>query len=149
MATTCKYASATTTACCMTTEMNALAAGSNATGSALDNSASQYLYGDFELYCGHSASLGSGGYVSMYFLVALDGTNYIDGSASVDPSATALVANFPLRAIASGCQRITATGITLPNQLFQPLLDNQAGSAATLAATGNILRYKLYGVQSV
>ncbi len=148
MATTCKYASATTTACCMTTEMNALAAGSNATGSALDNSASQYLYGDFELYCGHSASLGSGGFVAAYWLIALDGTNYSDGSTSVDAPATALFGNFPLRAIASGCQRVVLTGVTLPNELFQVLLDNQSGSSA-LAATGNILRYRAYNVQSV
>lgn len=144
MASIMRYTTATSVACCMTTELNALAAGSNATGSTIANSASRYLFADFELYLGIGASVAAGGYQSLYLIKSVDGTNYEYGSATVDPPISALVGIFqnPAVAASTAC-RMTLERVPLPNTTFKPVISNDNASGAT-NATGNELRVIFY-----
>lgn len=147
MASIMRYSAPTTTACCMTTELADLAAGSNAVGSTLDNSASRFLYADFEFNGGCSGSLGNGGYLSLYLMPAMDGSNYVDGATGLDPAATALVGVIPLQAAAaSTANRAILRQVPVPPYSFRPLISNDSGSSAL--KTVNELRYRLYGVEA-
>jgi len=143
MASQMKWSTPTTAACAISTAMNSLADSANASGAGI--SPSGYLYGDWEIYCGFTGSVKANGYVSLWLLPSIDGTNYADGNGTVDPSVTPN-ANFPLRAV-SGSQRILQTHIQLPSGSFVPLVTSESGCA--MAAVGNILRYSFFTIEQV
>lgn len=141
MASIMKYTTPTTTACCMTTELTGLAAGSNATGSIITTGCR--LYGDFEFLGGTLAALtGTGSGMAMCFVQALDDTNYQDGGTGLDPAPGAYVGFFPFQA-AAACtvNRVVIRQLSLPATAFKPLLSNDTGAAMK---TANELRYRLY-----
>lgn len=137
------YAAALASA--LTTELNALANGSySAAGTEIDNAAAgtHYPYADFELGVTYGTAPSAGGYVALFLVMALDGTNYQDGGGSVAPPATAWVGNFPLRAVTTA-QRVVLRGVLLPNAKFKLVAQNNAGQA--MAASGHTLGYRAYG----
>ena len=147
MASVMRYTTPTATACCMTTELVSLAAGSNATGSVL--SSSGHLYGDFEWIGATNAALtGTGSGMAFYFVQALDDTNYADGATGLDPQATAHVGYFPFQA-AAACtvNRVAVRQLSLPTTNFKPLLSNETGAALTAASCE--LRYRFYSQEIV
>jgi hypothetical protein len=87
----------------------------------------------------------------LYLVPAPDGTNYVDGSASVVPPASTYVGGFPLRAVTTQ-QRISLAGglyqsfIVLPPLKFKLLLINNSGQ--TTAASNNIVKLVPYRLQT-
>jgi hypothetical protein len=128
----------------LTTELNSLANGSySAVGSEIDNAASgaHHMYADFELGVTYGSAPSAGGYVALFLVQAIDGTNYQDGGGSVAPPATAWVGNFPLRQVTTA-QRVALRHVLLPNSKFKLVAQNNAGQA--MAASGNTLGYRAY-----
>lgn len=143
MATVLKQIVAGSTVSLLTTELNSLANNSNGSaGSAVNNVASGtsnadgYVRGAVELYlAAYTGTPTAGTGVSLWFLRSADGgTNYEDGSSSVTPARTADVF-VPVRALASGPQRITVP-CWLPAGYFKTLPRNE-GTGISFASSGN------------
>lgn len=129
MANTTKWSTPTDRGSVLTTELNSLANGSySAVGSEVDNATNKDLYGDFELNVTFGSAPSAGGYIGLYLIPALDGTNYADGGSSVAPPATSWIGNFPLRAVTTA-QRVTITGVSLPPSKFKVVAYNGSGQA--------------------
>lgn len=133
----------------LTTELNGLVDNANKLGAAIDFAtagADRKLYMDIEIYLGSvnlSAEINPAIY--LWVLGRTDGTNFEDGTDSVDP-ARPPDAIIPLRAF-NGVQRVSVKRIlTTPDQ-GKLLIENQSGAA--LAATANTVKYNLYSEEFV
>ena len=131
----------------LTSDMNNLADEGNAVSSEIDNTSNLYLFCDVELY---TDSMGyapvAGAVIELYLIEALDGTNYEDGDASIDPPATNLVGVFNMRS-STLAQRHTLRQIPIPPLKHKFVVINKTGQ--TLASSGNILRVLPYRYQTV
>jgi len=128
----------------LTTELNSLAnSTSEITGKILsaeiDNEAGLYPYITFELVADFGGNPAAGGYVGLWILKEIDGTNFEDGSTTVDPARTEDV-YIPLRTNLSTVQRVTIVNIVIPPYGFKVLLRNKSGQA--MDASGNTLKYR-------
>jgi len=113
-------------------------------GNEIDNATSaRNMYADFDLLCKFQAAPSAGGYVALYLMQSVDGTNYADGSDSVTPPATALVGTFPVRAV-TDAQRVALRHVLLPATKFKPLVINKSGQAMTNVDDENVLSYRPY-----
>lgn len=122
----------------LTTELNALGAGSSSNASsAIDNSTTLDLFDDLELTVDFVSAPAAGGYVAVYLLPAVDGTNYADGSSSVAPAASLLVATIDILA-STAAQRLAARMIAIPPGLFKYMVTNNTSQA--FPASGSILK---------
>lgn len=140
-----KFATPNTVETLLSTGLNSLANGSRVVSNAIANGTDLYLYADFECSFA-SAVFPAGGYVSLYILESLDGTNYEDGDASTTPTSQALLATVPFRN-ATAAQIHSVRGIVLPPASFKILLINNTG--VTLASSGNTLKMMRYNEQGV
>ena len=128
-------------------EMNALADnGFTAQGTEVNNSVNLDTYGMFEFNVDASAAFAAGAYVAIYMITAPDGTNYGEGSASVDPGADTWLLNIPLRATADAIIKMTKV-FPLPPVKFKFILENQAGLVFPSAGTTLELFSMNYEVQ--
>jgi hypothetical protein len=120
--------------------INSLADGSRTNaGTEIDNSTNLDQYGMVQLDVTFSAAPTANGYVGIYMVSALDGTNYEDGSSSVDPGAHNLVATIPVRAVTTA-QRLTSPVFALKPAKCKFIVQNKAGSGSSaMAASGNQL----------
>jgi hypothetical protein len=98
-------------------------------------------YADAELLLTFAVSPAANGYVSLYLLPTLDGTNFADGDASIVPASNMQVGSF-LPQINTNAQRLAIRQIILPAVNYRWLIWNRAGQA--LAASGNTLRTRTY-----
>ena|SRR5215510_12595001 len=138
MANKVKWSAPSGTTSVLTTELNAL--GNNtlsALGPAYDNSANKDVYVDVELVLS-SLTPASGGYVTLYAALAVDGSNYGDAFRT---SVQQLVGVFNLDTSTSA-KRTSLKNIMIPPDLMKFYLDNQAGVA--LGATGNTVKVIAY-----
>jgi len=133
----------------LSTELNALADDANVLGAAIDFTASgtdRKMYLDVEINLASidlSAQVNPA--INIWLLARTDGTNYEDGTASVDPARMPDKV-VPLREI-SAAQRVFARLLlTTPDQ-GKILIENKSGAA--LASTGNTVKYYNYGEQLV
>ncbi len=129
----------------LSTELNRLAAASNAISAAIDNTSTGFAgmtYSDWELYLAAPGTARStGAYVGFYIMPSIDGTNYGYGSATLDPSPNKLIGTFVPDASASA-RYCSLTHVILPAGKFCVLVDNQTG--ASLMSTGNTLKMTGY-----
>jgi len=120
----------------LSTELNSITTGnrSNA-GTEIDNSSACNQYACFELYFASFTPTGSP-YVTLYMLPNPDcgGTNYAEGSSSVDPGNDRIIAIIPLRAATSTFRKVTGV-VPIPPCKLKFILANATG--ATLASSGN------------
>lgn len=132
----------------MSTELNGLADDSNKLSNEIDNTTAQRLFEDLELFMSDNStnSPAAGGVVEVYLLASVDGTNYPDGSDSIDPGANTFVGVFNPR-VSSTNQRMVLRGISLPPLKYKYLLINKTGM--DFNSTGNTLKGVSYGYQSV
>ena len=146
MATVIKQIVAGSAVSLLTTELNSLANNSNGSaGSAVNNVASGtsnldgYVRGTVELVLAtYSGTPSAGTGVSLWFLRSIDGgSNYEDGSSSVTPARMADVV-IPVRALASGPQRVIVP-CWLPAGYWKPLLRND-GTGISFASSGNTVK---------
>jgi hypothetical protein len=113
----------------LSTELDALADGaSSAAGAEYGSQTNLDQVGVLELNVDFVAAPDAGGYVSVYMLQALDGTTYEDGSASVLPSAAALVATIDVLASTAAQKRRSGLITLLPGKT-KFLLVNTTGEA--------------------
>lgn len=120
-----------------------LASGGQKIGNAIDNATAKDQYSDWDLYCRFGSAPSAGGSCDLYFIQAVNGTNYQDGDDSVAPPVTAYVGSFPVRAVTTQ-QRVALRGLLLPATLFKPLLINNSGQSMTNTDDENILSYRPY-----
>ena len=114
------------------------------TGSEIDNTAG-FQYADFDLYIRFASAPAAGAVVYMWFLQAIDGTNYEDGSGTTTPVLPARQADltFPVSAVSTQ-QRIALRMRTLPNGKFKPYFYNPTAVGLTNTDNENILSYRRY-----
>ena len=128
----------------LTTELNTLADGSNVLDGAIDLSDathSRLTKIDFEVYLGSvDLSAQTNPAIYIWLLKRTDGTNFEDGSASVDPPRPP-DAVVPLREF-NGVQRVSATAFVDTPDQAKILYGNRTGAA--LAATLNTLKYYIH-----
>ena len=78
----------------LTTELNSLVvtAGTQSTlGAEIDNSTNKYLLAEAEFLAGGTYTPTANGYIELWLLRAMDGTNYEDGSSSIVPARTGMM----------------------------------------------------------
>lgn len=132
-----KWAAYTSRGSVLTTELNALAsAGRSAAGTEVDNGTNLDTLGKFVLQVTFGTAPSAGGYVEIYMVTATDGTNYEDGSDSVDPGTHKLIDRIPVRAVTTA-QRLSGRLIPLLPAKTKFLLYNGSGQA--FPASGSTL----------
>lgn len=121
----------------LTTELNSLGNGSfSSASSAIANSSGLYLYIALELYL-NTLTPTSGGYVAVYLIPSIDGTNYIDTT----PPANTLIATMDLNT-ANATKRRSALNIPIPPFDFKLMVENKAGVAFN--SSSNTLKYRRF-----
>jgi hypothetical protein len=127
----------------LTTDLNSLANGSaSAASAALDNTSNLDLYHDLTLTVAAQGSARSAGAtVSVYLVMALDGTNYDDANAST----AELVAVFSLDA-ATTARQATRRDVPVPPGLFKYFVVNNTGQA--FAASGSLLEFRAHSIET-
>lgn len=143
MATTKHKAYSASIASALTTELNSLANAANSVASSeIDNSTALDLYHDLTLTVAQQGSARSaGGFVAVYMVHALDGTNFDD----VQETSAELVAVFPLDA-ATTARQATRRDVPVPPGKFKYFVRNVTGQA--LAASGNLLEYRPHSIET-
>lgn len=129
----------------LTTELNSLADGSNAISAEIANETDLDMFADFELNVTFGTAPAGEQAVELYLIPALDGTNYADGSGSVDPAKALLAGVFEVRAVTSA-QRVGVWGVRLPPSDFKVLVINEAGQA--FPASGSTVQYRRYNINN-
>jgi hypothetical protein len=141
-----------TTATLLSTELNALANNALAVGAAYNNvqgggGGGGYTLCEIELVVTFGTAPTANTGLSVWFLAAVDGTNYEDGTdGTTTPGRGADLVIGPVRAVTTG-QRI-ARRLMLPWGTWKPLLKND-GTGQTFAATGNTLKIRPAAYQGV
>jgi hypothetical protein len=123
----------------MSTELDGLGSGAKALGAtAFDNAASGsgFFWADFELNVTFGTAPTAGKVVELYLIPAMDGTNYADGSGTVDPEIGLRAGGVAVRNV-NTAQRLVFRNAALPPWKFKPLLKN--GADQGFAASGNTL----------
>jgi hypothetical protein len=115
-----------------------LTAGANYLGSAIDNSTNLDLYADIEIVWSCSLTPTADAVLEVYLLYSLDGTNYEDGSTSVDPKAP-MAGAAPVYAD-TATHRYLIRGVSLEPLAFKALVKSEINQAATV--TVNIITYR-------
>lgn len=118
-----------------------LAGGTYKIGDEIDNSNGD-RYSQWELSIRGQTAFGAGAYVSIYFIHAVNGTNYEDGSDTVIPNRDPDMV-FAIRPTADQ-QKIAVSNILLPPNKFKPLFVNNTGIALTNTDDENLLSYRTY-----
>ena len=132
-----KWAAYTSRGNVLSTELNSLdGAGRSAAGTEVDNGANLDMYGVLELQVTFGTAPSAGGYVEIYMVTAPDGTNYEDGSNTVDPGTHKLIDRIPVRAVTTA-QRLSGRMFPLLPEKTKFLLYNGSGQA--FPASGSTL----------
>lgn len=120
----------------LSTELNSMASSSSTyvVGSAITLTSTGYVEGEIELLCGSASAMTINTTVLVWFLRAIDGTNYEDGSTTVLPTRAPDV-SFIMRAVTSN--RIIKR-VRMPPGTFKVLLEQQTGQ--TWNSSGNTLK---------
>src|SRR5215471_14506151 len=126
----------------LSTELNSLGAGSgSALGTEYDNSTNLFIYALFELVATYGTAPTADTTVDLYLCPAPDGTNYDNGSATVQPANHA-VGGFTLRNVTTA-QKYSLWGIVLPPTKFKLHVLNNTDQG--MAASGNTVKMIPYG----
>lgn len=106
-----------------------LSAGANYLGSEIDNATNRdkFCSGDLAFNCAVAPTANK--VIEIYFLHAVNGANYEDGSDSIDPVGVP-VACIPARAV-TGPQRVALKNILVGPFKFKPLLKSELDQNAT------------------
>ncbi len=127
----------------MTTELDSLANGSaSALGTAYANQTNLNEFGDFELTVTFGGNATVDTTVDLYLVPATDGTNYNDGSSSVQP-ANFYRGSWVMRATTA--HKLTIHGVILPPVPFKVLVLN--GSGQNFPASGSTVKMVGYRQQ--
>ena len=132
-----KWAAYTSRGSVLSTELKALAPGGRSTaGAEVDNGVNLDMFGVLELSVTFGTDSSAGGYVEIYMVTAPDGTNYEDGSNTVDPGTHKFIDRVPVRAVTTA-QRLSGRLIPLLPEKTKFLIYNGSGQA--FPASGSTL----------
>jgi len=120
----------------------ATAAGKLSTASAIDNAAGDTL-ADLELLIDLATAATAGGYIALWFIRALDGTNYESGGDAVFPARPPDVI-IPVRSTTDDSQVVTIAGVQWPQGLFKVLFQNNTGQTTTNTDSLTQVSYRSY-----
>ena len=107
----------------------ATTAGKLSTASAIDNTAG-HQFADLELLIDLATAATAGGLIELWFIKALDGTNYESGADAVFPARSADVI-IPVRSTTDDSQVVTVGPVIWPQGLFKVLFRNSTGQTTT------------------
>lgn len=139
---TFSWATPTSIATALSTELNSLANAAFSTASSeIDNATGLHLYIDLELVLASLTPTGTP-YCAVFLTTELDGTNYEDTANT----ASVPVAIFTFTT-ATAAKRQIKTNILVPPLPFKLQVQNNMGPS--LAASGSTLKYRLHDEQSV
>jgi hypothetical protein len=110
--------------------------------SAIDNTAGDQ-WADLELLIDLATAASAGGYVSIWWIMALDGSNYESGSATVFPARSPDVI-IPVRSTTDDSQVVTVTRVPFPQGLFKVVFQNNTGQTTTNTDSLTQLSYRSY-----
>jgi hypothetical protein len=131
----------------LTPTLKNLSAAARVLGNEIDNTqappTARNTLSEWDLLVRFASAPATGAYLSLYFMQAVDGTNYQDGDASTAPPQSAWVGNFLARAVATS-QRIALSGVRLPPTKFKPLIVNNGSTGLTNTDGDNILSFVTY-----
>ncbi len=121
-----------------------LANNANKLGNAVafEGAGERHQFVALDLQVRGAAAFTAGGAMLIWFLKAIDGTNYEDGSDSVTPARDPDVI-IPVAAVNTQ-QRIAIANIPLPPFPTKPLFRNEGGQALTNTDNENVLSYRTY-----
>lgn len=135
----------------LSTELNSLASGSYATlGAAFNNvfataNFNGYFLADVMLNLAiYTGTPAAGSYIGMWFVPAIDGTNYDNSGSTISVGPDVII---PVDALASGPYQRTIRNIWLPCGNFKTLAQNN-GLGLALAASGNTIKIRPVSVQA-
>jgi hypothetical protein len=120
----------------LTTELNSLANNALAIGSAFTSSNVNYILAEIEFAGTFAANPTANTGVSVWFLRAIDGTNYEDGSGSVTPGRPP---DITLQVTAGQAATRCTRQCVIPPGTWKPLLKNE-GTGQALTASGHTLK---------
>lgn len=124
----------------LSTELNSLASGSRTNaGTELANQTNKDQFGKLEISVTFGSAPAAGGTLEIYMVTAPDGTNYEDGSSSVDPGAHTLIITIPVRNTTSA-QRLMSRRFELDPAKTKFILRNNTNQS--FPSSGSTL--KLY-----
>lgn len=112
-------------------------------GNEIDATATRHILADWDLFCRFTSAPVAGGYIELYHIPAVDGTNYTDGDDTVAPPRSTWVGNFPVRAVTTQ-QRVALVKVQHPATKFKPLVINKSGFGMTNTDNENILSFRAY-----
>jgi hypothetical protein len=135
----------------LSTELNSLASGSySSLGSAFNNvfataNFNGYFLADVMLnLAAYTGTPTAGSYIGVWFIPAIDGTNYDAGGSTIAVGADVII---PVDALASGPYQRTMRNIWLPCGQFKTLAQNN-GTGIALAASGNTIKVRPVSLQT-
>ena len=117
-------------------------AGKLSTATAIDNSAGDQL-ADLELLIDLATAASAGGHVAIWFIRALDGTNYESGADAVFPARPPDVV-IAVRSTTDDSQVVTVPAVTWPQGKFKCLFKNLTGQTTTNTDSLTQLYYRSY-----
>ncbi len=112
------------------------------TATAVDNTAGDQI-ADLELLIDLATAATAGGYVALWFIRALDGSNYESGSATIFPARPPDVI-IPVRTTTDDSQVVTVPGVVWPQGLFHIVFQNNTGQTTTNTDSLTQLYYRSY-----
>lgn len=126
----------------MSTELNSLANAGRAVSSAQGGDTSHAaLFGDWELVVTFGIAPTLDAAIDLYLVPAVDGTNYVDGSASVRPAPNLYVGSFYVRNVTSA-QRMAIRDVPMPPGLYKAVIANNSGQS--FPASGSTLKVRTH-----
>ena len=130
-------------------DLTAISDGANSLGTGVisnDAAGELALFGDFEFYLSGTSLRTSDCYVDFFFITELDGTNYITGNNTVDPSPYAHFWRIWFPENSTLGIRAHKKGVLVPPTDFKILFTNNL-SVSTPGAPSPTLKYSLYSRQ--
>ena len=115
-----------------------IANGAGFVGSAIDNATNLDDTMDLQVTINCASAPVANTVLYVYLLLAIDGTNYEDGSTSLQPVKVP-VASIPARAV-TGAQVVSVSGIPIPPQPFKIMIWNAVGYAVTTTVLADTYR---------
>jgi hypothetical protein len=112
------------------------------TATAVDNTAGDQ-YADLELLIDLATAATAGGYVALWFILAIDGTNYESGSATVFPARAPDVI-IPVRSTTDDSQVVSIRRVDWPQGKFHVVFQNNTGQTTTNTDNLTQLSYRSY-----
>lgn len=110
--------------------------------SAIDNTVG-HQFADIELLIDLATPATAGGYVELWFIKAIDGSNYESGADAVFPARPADVV-IPVRSTTDDSQVVTVGPVLWPQGVFKVLFRNSTGQTTTNADSLTLVRYRAY-----